>query len=118
MRVLLLHPSSLMYSEIYLRLEPLGMERVASASRSQGHDVRILDLEIFNHTDFIAELDRFRPNAIGFSGNYLANVPEIVELAKHARAILPECTIFVGGHSASFIADEILEHGGGAIDCV
>jgi hypothetical protein len=30
MRVLLVHPSPLMYSEIYLRLEPLGLERVAA----------------------------------------------------------------------------------------
>ena len=29
MRVLLVHPSALMYSEIFLRLEPLGLERVA-----------------------------------------------------------------------------------------
>jgi len=29
MKVLLVHPGTLMYSEIYLRLEPLGLERVA-----------------------------------------------------------------------------------------
>ncbi|MEU9653935.1 hypothetical protein AB0E00_34265, partial [Streptomyces sp. NPDC048110] len=28
MRLLLVHPSALMYSEIFLRLEPLGLERV------------------------------------------------------------------------------------------
>ena len=33
MRVLLVHPSPLMYSEIFLRLEPLGLERVAQAVR-------------------------------------------------------------------------------------
>jgi hypothetical protein len=32
MRVLLVHPSPLMYSEIYLRLEPLGLERSSSTS--------------------------------------------------------------------------------------
>ena len=31
MRVLLVHPAALMYSEIFLRLEPLGLERVAAA---------------------------------------------------------------------------------------
>ena len=45
MKVLLVHPSALMYSEIYLRLEPLGMERVAAALKADGHDVRILDLK-------------------------------------------------------------------------
>lgn len=118
MRVLLVHPSPLMYSEIYLRLEPLGMERVAAALGAAGHEVRILDLQIFNRRDFCRELYDFKPLALGFSGNYLANVPEILDLAQDARRILPECFIFVGGHSVSFIADQVLEHLEGVIDCV
>ena len=39
MRVLLVHPSCLMYAEIYLRLEPLGLELVAAAARQAGHAV-------------------------------------------------------------------------------
>jgi hypothetical protein len=34
MKILLVHPSVLMYSEVYLRLEPLGLEYVAGALRS------------------------------------------------------------------------------------
>lgn len=33
MRVLLVHPSALTYSEIFLRLEPLGLERVAGTTQ-------------------------------------------------------------------------------------
>jgi hypothetical protein len=40
MNVLLVHPSPLMYSEIYLRLEPLCLERVGQALRSAGHVAR------------------------------------------------------------------------------
>ena len=54
MRVLLVHPSALMYSELYLRLEPLGLERVAAAVRGAGHDVRLLDLQIFGPTTIVA----------------------------------------------------------------
>ena len=118
MRVLLVHPSPLMYSEIYLRLEPLGLERVAAAVRSSGHQTRLLDLQIFGHRAYDRELQAFKPDAIGFSLNYLANVPEVVDLAVHAKRRLPSCFVFVGGHSASFIAPEILEHARGAIDCV
>jgi magnesium-protoporphyrin IX monomethyl ester (oxidative) cyclase len=118
MRVLLVHPSPLMYSEIYLRLEPIGLERVAAAVRAAGHDVRLLDLQIFRHRDYHAEVDRFRPEAVGFSLNYLANVPEVIDLAKETRGRLPGCFIFAGGHSASFVAPEILEHADGAIDCI
>jgi hopanoid C-3 methylase len=117
MRVLLVHPGPLMYSEIYLRLEPLGMERVAAAVRQSGHDVRILDLQIFGRRDFVRMIETFRPDAIGFSLNYLANVPEVIQLAELARSALSYCLIFVGGHSASFIARDLLTHTG-AIDCV
>jgi hopanoid C-3 methylase len=118
MRVLLVHPSPLLYSELYLRLEPLGLERVAAALRMAGHDVRLLDLQVFDHAEYARELDEFRPRAVGFSLNYLANVPEVIDLAKAIRARHPETFVFVGGHSASFVASELLEHAAGAIDCV
>jgi hopanoid C-3 methylase len=118
MNILLVHPSPLMYSEIYLRLEPLGLERVAQAIRSAGHHVRLLDLQIFQHRDLFRELRQFKPHAIGFSLNYLANVPEVVDLAVAAKRCLPESFVFVGGHSASFIPQELLRHARGAIDCV
>jgi hopanoid C-3 methylase len=118
LRVLLVHPSPLMYSKIYLRLEPLGLELVAQAVRQAGHDVRVLDLQVFEHRDYFRVLDEWTPDAVGFSLNYLANVPEVVELAKSTRARLPECFIFAGGHSASFTAPELLEHAAGALDCV
>ena len=56
--------------------------------------------------------------AIAFSGNYLANVPEIIDLARATRALLPTAFISVGGHSVSFIPEEILRHSAGAVDCV
>jgi hopanoid C-3 methylase HpnR len=107
-----------MYTEIFLRLEPLGLELVAAAARTAGHDVQILDLQVFRHADYFARLDRWKPDAVCFGLNYLANVPEVIDLARATRQRLPECFIFVGGHSASFIAPEIVEHGQGAIDCV
>ena len=118
MNVLLVHPSCLMYSEIYLRLEPLGLERVAQAIRAAGHNVRLLDLQVFRHADYFREIRTFQPQAIGFSLNYLANVPEVVELAKATRSLLPHCFIFIGGHSASFIPHELLQHAQEAVDCV
>src|SRR2546422_6658331 len=97
MRVLLVHPSALMYSEIYLRLEPLGLEGVATSIREAGHDVRLLDLQIFTHRDYWRELEAFRPEAIGFSVNYLANVPEVIDLAVATPPPLPRCFLFARG---------------------
>jgi magnesium-protoporphyrin IX monomethyl ester (oxidative) cyclase len=107
-----------MYSEIYLRLEPLGLERVAQAVRAAGHEVRLLDLQVCRHTAYLRMVRDFQPEAIGFSLNYLANVPEVLNLARATRERWPQCFIFIGGHSASFIPHELLQHAQGAINCV
>lgn len=118
MKVLFVHPSPLMFSEIYLRLEPLGLELVAAAARRAGHDVRILDLQVFRHPDYFNLVIDWKPDAIGFSLNYLANIPEVVNLAKETHRKLPNCFLFAGGHSASFTAKEILRHADGALACI
>ncbi|MFQ5700060.1 MAG: hopanoid C-3 methylase HpnR, partial [Myxococcota bacterium] len=118
MKLLAVHPSGLMYTRIYLRLEPLGLENVAEAVRRAGHAVRLIDLQVETHRDYLRVLDDWQPEAVAFSCNYLANIPEIIDLARDTRERLPECFVFVGGHSASFTAEELLEHGQGAIDCV
>src|SRR6185437_8668139 len=118
MKVLCCHPSGLMYTEIYLRLEPLGVELAAAAARAAGHAVRILDLQVFSHADYFRMLDAWSPDVVAFGANYLANIPEVIDLAKETRRRLPGALFVVGGHSASFTAPEILEHAQGAIDCV
>jgi hopanoid C-3 methylase HpnR len=107
-----------MYTEVYLRLEPLGVELAAAAARRAGHDVRILDLQVFKHADYLRVLDEWRPDAVAFGVNYLANIPEVIDLAKETKRRLPSTFVFVGGHSASFTAHEMVEHAAGAIDCV
>src|SRR5262245_28960563 len=118
MRFLAVHPSALMYSRIFLRLEPLGLELVAAAARQAGHEVELIDLQTETHADYLRLVDRWRPDAVAFSCNYLANVPEILDLARLTRERLPGCFIFVGGHSGSFTAAELLQHADGALDCV
>jgi hopanoid C-3 methylase len=118
MRVLCVHPGPLMYTRIFLRLEPLGLELVAAAARQAGHEVGLIDLQVETHRALFCWVTRWRPDLILFSCNYLANVPEIVDLAKGAKAKLPRAAVCVGGHSASFVAAALIEHGEGAIDCV
>lgn len=118
MRVLLVHPSALMYSELFLRLEPLGLERVAGAVRAAGHQVRMLDLQTHTHAELDRELAGFAPDAVGFGLNYLANVPEVIDLAHRVKELVPGAYVFVGGHSVSFIAQHVLGQADGAIDAV
>jgi hopanoid C-3 methylase HpnR len=107
-----------MYTEIYLRLEPLGLELVAGSLRSAGHDVRLIDLQVFDQAAYLKLVKEWEPDVVAFAVNYLANIPEVIDLAKLTRQMLPGALIVVGGHSASFTASEILEHAAGAIDCV
>ena len=118
MKLLAVHPGPLMYTKIYMRLEPLGLELAAQAARQAGHQVQLIDLQAETHADYFNIIDRWKPDVVAFSCNYLANVPEIVDLAKLTKEKLPQSFILVGGHSASFVAPEFLEHGEGSIDCV
>jgi hopanoid C-3 methylase len=117
-RFLGVHPGPLLYTKIFLRLEPLGLELVAQAARLAGHEVRLIDLQVEDHRAYFRMIDDWRPQLVAFSCNYLANVPEIVDLAKATKARFPKIFICVGGHSASFVAPAIIAHAAGAIDCV
>ncbi len=118
MRLLLVHPSSLMYSKIFLRLEPLGLERVAGAARSAGHEVRVVDLQVCSGSELSAELASFQPEAVGISLNYLANIPEAMDISAQVKRSVPGCFVFFGGHSVSFIAEDVLAQAEGYVDAV
>ncbi len=118
MRLLFVHPGPLLYTNVFLRLEPLGLELVAAAARRAGHQAQLIDLQVESHADYRRMVSGWQPEFIAFSCNYLANVPEIVDLAKLTKSVLPGAFICVGGHSASFTAGAIVEHGAGAVDCV
>ena len=107
MRLLAVHPGPLMYTKIFLRLEPLGLELVAQAARQAGHEVRLLDLQVENQDRYLRTIDAWRPHVVAFSCNYLANIPEIVDLAKETKRRWPDIFVFVGRHSVSFTAAEI-----------
>ena len=118
MKLLFVHPGPLLYTRVFLRLEPLGLELVAEAARRAGHATTLIDLQVESHDDYHRIIAEWQPEFIAFSCNYLANVPEIIDLSKETKAVLPGCFICVGGHSASFTSQAILEHGEGTIDCV
>jgi magnesium-protoporphyrin IX monomethyl ester (oxidative) cyclase len=107
-----------MYSELFLRLEPLGLERVAGAARAAGHEVRMVDLQAESRRALERELQSFAPEAVGFGLNYLPNVPEVLDLAAAVKRRRPATFTFAGGHSVSFIAREVLEQGDGALDAI
>ena len=89
MRVLAVHPGPLMYTKIFLRLEPLGIELIAEELRRAGHEVRLIDLQVDTAGPTSDWFGEWRPDVVAYSCNYLANVPEVIDLARQTRAILP-----------------------------
>jgi hopanoid C-3 methylase len=59
-----------------------------------------------------------RPQAVGISLNYLANVPEALALGAQVKQAAPGCFVFLGGHSVSFIAQDVLAQAQGTVDAV
>ena len=66
MKFLAVHPGPLMYTKIYLRLEPLGLEMVAQAARQAGHDVRLIDLQVETWKDYLALIRTWKPDVVAF----------------------------------------------------
>jgi magnesium-protoporphyrin IX monomethyl ester (oxidative) cyclase len=91
---------------------------VAAAALTAGHEVRVIDLQVTPRQQLDRELSAFAPDALGLSLNYLANIPEAIGIAEHAKRIVPGCFIFFGGRSVSFIAEHVLGQSGGAVDAV
>src|SRR6516165_3672366 len=77
MKALFVHPGPLLYTNVFLRLEPLGLELVAEAARRARHAVRIIDLQVESHADYHRMIGEWQPDFLAFSCNYLANVPRL-----------------------------------------
>src|SRR5262245_6154152 len=87
MKLLFVHPGPLLYTNVFLRLEPLGLELVAEDARRRKHAVRLIDLQAEGQAAYHRMIAEWLPDFIAFSCNYLANVPEIVDLAAATKII-------------------------------
>jgi radical SAM superfamily enzyme YgiQ (UPF0313 family) len=52
MRLLFVHPGPLLYTNVFLRLEPLGLELVTQAARCAGYSTRLIDLQVESQVDY------------------------------------------------------------------
>ena len=67
MRILVVNPSTLFYSRIFLRLEPTGLELVAEALRRVGHHLRLVDLQVENRDVYEKFLKEWQPEVVAIS---------------------------------------------------
>lgn len=110
-KILLIRPSNrkLYETDNPRRDEPLGLEYIAS-SLENGHDVKILDLDILGlNLDGLKQyLKQEKPDYIGVTAStpMLVDAKEIFALAKE---ILPNCKKIIGGAHSSCMPLNALE---------
>jgi len=83
----------------FFRVEPLGIEYVASALRDRGHEPTIVDLR-FGHS-VRSWVRRTRPGVVGISCMHALEYDRVIETAREVRRASPDAFILVGGHAAA-----------------
>jgi hopanoid C-3 methylase len=83
----------------FFRVEPLGLEYVASALRARGHTPSIVDLR-FGHS-VRGWVRRTRPRLVGISCMHALEYDRVIETAREIRRTDPDAFILAGGHAAA-----------------
>lgn len=124
-RILLVNPDyyNAVYSQSKLRFAmlrgniPLGLLYVASPLISDGHKVKILDLNlVHNPYEYLcAELNEFRPDLVGITAA-TPNIKRVYELTDAIKKYNNEIIVVAGGPHPSALPEDILSES--KIDCV
>ena len=98
---------------------PTSLISIATYLKNSQISVEIIDLtllymiekeNLLNRT--LSLLKELKPKIIGISGMYLSLIPSIKKTALQIKDILPESKLVVGGVSASYLKNDLLENGG------
>lgn len=90
----------------FFRIEPLGIEYIASALESAGHTVTLADLRFSQPLEY--QIRTARPGLVGIAAMHALETDEVIELAEHVRRLSPEVPIVVGGHTAAAYPEPFL----------
>jgi radical SAM superfamily enzyme YgiQ (UPF0313 family) len=89
----------------FFRVEPLGLEYVAAALSSRGHEPTILDMRFERRLR--PWIQRTRPRMAGISCMHALEYDRVRETAREIRRLSPETFILVGGHAAAAFPDPL-----------
>lgn len=109
MRVLLLRPVPA--NERYglgpfFRIEPLGMEYIASALEARGHRVVLADLRFSASLD--SQIRALRPDLVGIAAMHALETHDVLALARDVHAKLPCVPLVIGGQTAAAFPEPFL----------
>lgn len=83
----------------FFRVEPLGLEYIATALRQQGINPTIIDARL--ERPGYSWLARARPSILALSCMHAVEYDAVIALARFARHRIPGIHIIVGGHAAA-----------------
>ena len=83
----------------FFRIEPLGMEYIASALEAKGHTVTLADLRFSRPVEH--QIRAARPGLIGIAAMHALETDDVMALARRVRAAAPGVPIVIGGHTAA-----------------
>lgn len=86
----------------------LALAYLKSYCQGDFADLHLMEYTINdNPGDILYSVYRIRPDVLCFSC-YIWNIEDILNLCRDFKAIVPQCTIVLGGPEASYAADELL----------
>ena len=87
----------------------LALACLNSYCQGEFADLHLMEYTINdNPRDILYSIFRIRPEVLCFSC-YIWNIEAILNLCRDFKAIVPQCTIVLGGPEASFAADDLLQ---------
>ncbi len=90
----------------------IGIAYIAAVLRKNGHDVKVVDAYVNNHTleEIMDMVEKYAPAVVGMS--VLTPSADIVyEISRNIRTIFPHIKIVMGNMHASLFSDEVLTKG-------
>jgi radical SAM superfamily enzyme YgiQ (UPF0313 family) len=83
----------------FFRVEPLGLEYIASALEARGHRTTVVDLRFGRSVEHY--IRRVRPELVGIACMHALETEEALTLARRVRRLSPSAFVLLGGHAAS-----------------
>jgi radical SAM superfamily enzyme YgiQ (UPF0313 family) len=90
----------------FFRIEPLGMEYIASALEARGHRVVLADLRFSASVE--SQMRSLRPDLVGIAAMHALETDDVLALAGRVRGLAPEVPVIIGGHTAAAYPEPFL----------
>jgi radical SAM superfamily enzyme YgiQ (UPF0313 family) len=111
MKLLLIYPNArrelIGLGDLGAIAEPLALEYLAAGAKTDGHDVKLLDLRLHP-----GELDQtvlaYEPDVVGVTG-YSMHVLRNLAICCRVKELCPGCKTVVGGHHATLLPEDFFE---------